>query len=107
MMDVPVTIRYFDGCPSWQRARERLLEAARDADVGLVLKLERVETHEDAVRTSFAGSPTLLINGADPFAPDLPTVGLSCRVYQTSDGLEGSPSVAQLRDALADNSGNA
>jgi hypothetical protein len=46
------------------------------------------------------GSPTVLIDGEDPFAdPDAP-VGLACRVYPTADELAGAPSVAQLTAAL-------
>jgi hypothetical protein len=47
------------------------------------------------------GSPTLLINGVDPFAApgQLPT--LSCRLYPDATGrLEGAPPVAALRQAL-------
>ena len=46
-------------------------------------------------------SPSVLVDEVDPFAdPDAP-VGLSCRVYQTPDGMAGSPTLEQLRRALA------
>jgi len=101
-MTVRITLRYFDGCPNWTTARERLNEAVRA--VGLAdrvsIDLERVETEEDAERLRFRGSPTVLIEGVDPFASDDAPFGLSCRVYRTEAGLEGSPSVTQLREAL-------
>ncbi len=48
------------------------------------------------------GSPTLLVNGADPFAtPDQPP-SLSCRLYRDASGRTGpAPSVQALRQALA------
>src|SRR5450759_4053415 len=47
-MSVRVTIQYFDGCPSWQTARQRLISAADEAGIDLDLDLQRVETLEDA-----------------------------------------------------------
>ena len=56
---------------------------------------------EEADRVGFRGSPSVLIDGTDPFSdPDAP-VGLSCRVYSTPDGLAGSPTLEQLRTALS------
>jgi hypothetical protein len=54
-----------------------------------------------AVRLGFRGSPTLLIDGHDPFASERDSVGLACRVYRTSEGKDGAPSVEDLRAALA------
>jgi hypothetical protein len=42
--------------------------------------LERVETHEEAVRLGFRGSPTILVDGRDPFADGRGDLGLACRV---------------------------
>ena len=98
---VDVTLRYFDGCPNWQVAEARVrqvLDATGRADV--VVNHERVETPEDAERLGFVGSPTLLIDGRDPFAMPGAPVGLACRVYSTPDGLAGSPTVEQLTEVL-------
>ena len=60
-----------------------------------------VTSQADAERLGMAGSPTLLADGADPFArPDqLPSV--SCRLYLDEHGRRGpAPSAAQLRAAL-------
>jgi hypothetical protein len=60
-----------------------------------------VNTVEQAERWRFRGSPSVLVDGTDPFAePDSP-VGLSCRLYRTPDGVAGSPSVSQLVEVLA------
>jgi hypothetical protein len=98
---VTVTIRYFEGCPNWHTAHERLRAALRDASMADVEPvLERVETLEDAERLKFAGSPTILIDGEDPFAETGAQFGLTCRVYRTPDGLAGSPTADQLRAIL-------
>jgi len=56
------------------------------------------------------GSPTLLIDGVDPFAEPGQPPSLSCRLYRDDDGrTSGAPSAGQLRhaieQALADQAG--
>ena len=98
MMGVEVTLLYFDGCPSWRTTDQRLRVLAEE--LGFELTHRRVDTPEDAQALSFRGSPTVLVDGRDPFARGDEPVGLSCRIYQTPDGPAGSPTLAQLRDAL-------
>jgi hypothetical protein len=84
-----------------QTMHDRLRDALRAegmADVEPIL--ERVETAEDAERLRFVGSPTILVNGRDPFARGEGTFGLTCRVYETPVGLAGSPTPEQVRAAL-------
>jgi hypothetical protein len=98
---VHVSLLYFDGCPNWQLADERLREALAHAGrTGVSVEHRRVATAEEAVAIGFRGSPTVLVDGRDPFAePDSP-IGLSCRVYRSGNGLAGSPTVAQLLAVL-------
>lgn len=95
-----IALLYFTGCPNWTIADERLATiAAGRPDITVTRHL--VESIEDAERLGFHGSPTILVDGVDPFAdPDAP-VGLSCRIYQTPDGPAGAPTVEQLQGALA------
>ncbi len=95
-----ITIRYFEGCPNWRTARARLDEALRSKGSDPEVELEEVGTLEEAERLRFSGSPTILIDGVDPFPTDDAGYGLSCRVYRTEAGLEGSPSLRQLLDVL-------
>ena len=91
---------YFDGCPNWRETDARLAEALRVAGVAATVTRVHVATAAEAERLAFRGSPTVLVDGADPFAdPDAP-VGLSCRVFRTPDGLRGAPTVEQLVDVL-------
>jgi hypothetical protein len=97
-----VRLLYFDDCPNWRIAHARLEEAlaALGADPGAVV-CEEVTTAEQAVATGFRGSPTILVDGVDPFAhPDDPA-GLACRLYRTAAGLQPAPTVEQLRAVLS------
>lgn len=76
-----IEVQYFEGCPHAPPAI-RLGERYRDEHQDVKLTLTRVESDEDAVRVSFRGSPTILINGKDLFGhpvPDEPH--LACRFY--------------------------
>lgn len=99
-MTVSVTLRYFDGCPNWELAKRDLEEAARGLDIDLRVDYEKVESPEEAERLAFRGSPTILVEGRDPFADPNAPVGLSCRVYRNEDGPSGSPGVQALRQVL-------
>jgi hypothetical protein len=90
-----VQVLYFDGCPSWQRAVDNLRA------LGVEPELRRVEDPDDAKRLGFTGSPTILINGRDPFATGSEPIGMSCRVYATPTGFAGSPTEAQFREVLS------
>ncbi|WP_231839581.1 thioredoxin family protein [Blastococcus saxobsidens] len=93
---------YFDGCPNWQladqRPRDALIQAGRD-DVRV--EHRRVTTPEQAQAAGFRGSPTVLVDGRDPFADQDAPVGLSCRVFRTEAGLAGAPTVEQLFRVLS------
>lgn len=96
-----ILLRYFDGCPNWREADTVLHQAL--ATLGLsdeVVGYEQVTTVEDAERLGFTGSPTILIDGEDPFASSGARPGLACRVYATPDGLRGAPTVTQVVEAL-------
>ena len=62
-----------------------------------------VETPEDAERLGFLGSPTILIDGHDPFArgDDIARHDLSRLLDTEKNGLEGSPTIEQLADILS------
>ncbi|WP_116452083.1 thioredoxin family protein [Blastococcus litoris] len=96
-----VTLLYFDGCTTWQVADQRLQEAlARAGRDDVRVQRRLVSTPEQAEAARFRGSPTVLVDGRDPFANPAAPVGLSCRVYRTADGLAGSPTVDQLLAVL-------
>lgn len=95
---VDVTFLYFDSCPNWKLANTALAEAATLEDRTLAINYQLVDTFEAAEALEFRGSPTILVDGVDPFADRDAPVGLSCRVYRTETG---APSVEQLREAIS------
>jgi len=97
-----VELLYFEGCPNWHDAEDNLRAALRA--VGALeegIDRQPVVTQEMAERVGFLGSPSVLIDGTDPFAKSGARPGLTCRVYRTSTGSAGAPSVDQLTEALA------
>jgi hypothetical protein len=99
-----ITLQYFDGCPNWKETQAHL-ESLKDEGADLDVVRQLIETPEAAEAAGFRGSPTVVIEGVDPFSdPDAP-VGLSCRVYRTDTGYAGSPTLEQLREAIAASNG--
>jgi hypothetical protein len=97
-----ITIQYFDGCPHWRLADERVRKVLRDVGAGdVALDYELIDSPETAERVGFHGSPTILVDGRDPFATGSEPVGMSCRVFSTEDGPQGAPTEAQLERLLA------
>lgn len=96
---IQVTLLYFEGCPNWETTYRQLETLSVELD--FELDRRQIDTPEDAERLAFHGSPTVLVDGRDPFAAGDEPVGLSCRVYVTDAGLAGAPTEHQLREALA------
>ena len=97
--EMQITLQYFEGCPNWKET-DAHLEALRREGLDIVVARQLIETPEAAAEAGFRGSPTVLINGADPFSDPGAPVGLACRVYRTDEGHSGSPSPDQLRQAI-------
>ena len=86
------------GCPGAD-----LLAARLDRMLAGRLQVTRrvVTSQADAERLGMTGSPTLLADGADPFARPGQLPSLSCRLYPDEQGRLGSaPSPGQLRVGL-------
>jgi hypothetical protein len=95
-----VQLLYFDGCPNYLTTITLLREVLSAGGSAEEIELVEVGTPEAAERWQFRGSPTILIDGKDPFLDEDAPVGLSCRIYLTPDGLAGSPTASQLSSAL-------
>ncbi|MEX0757617.1 MAG: thioredoxin family protein [Acidimicrobiia bacterium] len=93
-----VTLLYFDGCPNWRNTERQLVELSSDFGFEVTHKL--VGSADEAQALAFRGSPTVLIDGVDPFSDDKAPVGLTCRLYATPEGIRGAPSLTMLREAL-------
>ena len=87
-------------CPNAAILAARLAELT-DGRPGFRVNRQVVTTEDDADRLGMTGSPTLLIDGVDPFARPGQKPAISCRLYPDEQGRPGpAPSPGQLRAAL-------
>lgn len=89
-------------CPNLAVMRSRLDEALGAGGIEASVRQREIVTAADAEAAGMRGSPTLLIDGHDPFPAGVEAGSLSCRLYRNPEGgpLGGAPSVAQLLEAL-------
>ncbi|MFJ5117394.1 alkylmercury lyase [Kitasatospora sp. NPDC088548] len=87
-------------CPNGPVLKERLaLALAGRSDVEVAEHV--VEDQAEAERRGMHGSPTLLVDGRDPFAAPGTAASVSCRLHRGADGrIGGAPSVEELRQVL-------
>lgn len=87
-------------CPNGTVAVQHVLAAlATLGQAGEVVE-RHVGDAAEAATAGMAGSPTILVDGVDPFAAAGQETSLSCRLYRNGDTVTGAPTVAQLRVAL-------
>jgi hypothetical protein len=99
---VTITVLHTPDCPNLRLVDERLLKALAQAgrdDVHVQHRL--ITTPEQAAAAGFRGSPTVLLDGRDPFGDPAVPASLSCRLYPTEAGLAGAPTVEQLLAVLS------
>jgi predicted DsbA family dithiol-disulfide isomerase len=95
-----LTILAVPGCPN-ATVLETRLAAVLDGRAGVSVSHEVIPDEGEAARWGMHGSPTLLIDGADPFAEPGQPPSMSCRLYRDDDGqAAGAPSADQLRRAV-------
>jgi len=95
-----LTVLAVPDCPNALLLEERLaqvLDGRRDVTVSRQV----IADQDEAARRGMHGSPTILVDGIDPFADPGQPAGVSCRLYRDGDGqVNGAPSVSQLRQAI-------
>ncbi len=88
------------GCPNAPVLEQWLAEVLTGRP-GVTVHRVEVADEAAAARYGMCGSPTLLVDGFDPFAEPGAAPALACRLYRSEDGrLVGAPSVIALRWAL-------
>jgi hypothetical protein len=96
-----LTLLTVPDCPNAAAFGERLA-AALAGRPGVVVHRRVIADERAAADAGMHGSPTLLINGADPFAEPGQPPSLSCRLYRDAEGRLGpAPSAEAMRQALA------
>jgi predicted DsbA family dithiol-disulfide isomerase len=75
----------------------QVVEGCRDVTVSRQV----IADQDEAARCGMRGSPTILVDGIDPFAEPGEPASVSCRLYRDGNGpVDGAPSVSQLRKAI-------
>jgi hypothetical protein len=102
---VKVQLLYFGGCPHWAEMEDCLQHALDLSGFATTIEHCLVDTQEAADRYRFAGSPSILIDGRDPFPSARRDFGLTCRLYSTPEGPAGAPTLEQLTEAIKEAAG--
>jgi hypothetical protein len=97
---VDVELLVVPNCPHEQAVYELTRSALNGLDLIASITTTVIGTEEEAQARGFIGSPTILVNGQDPFAEPGASVGIACRMYPTLSGLAGVPPLGELRAAL-------
>jgi hypothetical protein len=95
-MSVTLEVLHVSGCPGVRPLLERLRQVTE-----LPVTTREISSDADAAAFGMAGSPTLLVDGRDPFADPAAAFAIACRIFRDEHGGTAPvPSVAQLRRAL-------
>ena len=95
-----LTVLGVPGCPNAPVLQDRL-EAVLDDLPDVSVSHEVITDEGEAARSGMYGSPTLLIDGVDPFAEPGQAPSMSCRLYRGENGQpSGAPSPGQLRQVI-------
>jgi hypothetical protein len=96
-----IDLLYIPECPNRSVARGHLELALARTRLAATMREREVHSGEEAAVLGMQGSPTILIDGRDPFS-DVPGVtALACRLYRREAGWSGAPTVEQLVEVLA------
>lgn len=102
-----LTVLAVPGCPNSQVLEQRLAQALAGRPA-VAVERRVIADEDEAARWGMTGSPTLLVDGRDPFAVPGARPAVACRLYEGRDGrMEGAPTVAALRRALEQTGGPA
>jgi hypothetical protein len=92
---------WFRTVPHEGAAAVRLREALDDVGLTRVsFRTGVIKTLEQGAGRGFVGSPTILIDGRDPFPSPGAQPAVACRMYAGVTGAVGFPPLRELRHAL-------
>lgn len=95
-----IVLQYFDSCPNWRITDQRIREVIAAHNLDMDYNLQLIESPEAAEKYDFHGSPSILVDGIDPFATADTSVAFACRIYRTESGHAEAPTVEQIAGAL-------
>ena len=96
-----LTILAVPDCSSAPVLEDRLNAILDGLKAGGSVSRKVIPDEHEVARWGIQGSPTLLIDGADPFADPGQPSSMSCRLYRNEGGqTSGAPSVGQLQQVI-------
>ncbi len=95
-----IKLLYFQDCPSWQTGAANLNAAMRLEGLTGSVQLIEVQNDEYAQPRRFLGSPSFQFGSVDLWPQNRPQYAMSCRIYQTPDGMRGWPTGEMFRGRL-------
>jgi hypothetical protein len=98
---VDVLVLHVADCPNVSLVHARLAVAGARAGLQLDVIDRLVATQAEAEALGFVGSPTILVDGADPFDGPADTPSMACRLYPVPHGHDGALSVESLVEVLS------
>lgn len=100
MIEPRIELLYFDGCPGHSQLLPIVRRIAEEG--GAVLVKQRVETHAEAIRRRFLGSPSVRVNDEDVErgAGARDDFGVKCRIYRHEGVQSSTPPKAWIAEAL-------
>jgi len=103
-----IRVLYFEGCPNHRPVVDRLRDLIAAHDLDAHIEEVEIKDNEQAEKYRFLGSPTVQVDREDiePAARNTTDFAMSCRVYDTPDGLPSQQmlaSVLGIEDAQAPN----
>ena len=95
-----LTVLAIPGCPN-APVLDRRLAVVLAGRPEVTVTRQVITDAAEATRWGMHGSPTLLVNGQDPFAEPGARPAVACRIYRGEDGRpDGAPTVAALLRVL-------
>jgi hypothetical protein len=99
---VGVEVLTVTDCPHRSLTLGRLrLALDRIGLTGAAVTERVIDDPTEAIGAGMHGSPTVLIDGQDPFTASGTEASVSCRLFRTPTGYDGAPSVDDFVAALA------
>ncbi len=95
-----IQLFYFNGCPSWQTALANLRQVIETENLDFQVHLIKITSPQQAQEERFLGSPSFRLDNVELWPETRTRYNMSCRVYQTDQGMRGSPTAEMLREKI-------
>lgn len=95
-----IAILHVPDCPSLDLTRSRVAAALAQTGVEASVEEVLVAGRREADEMGMHGSPTITIDGHDPFDHDQGRGSMSCRLYWAEGRIDGAPGVEGLIAAI-------